>query len=510
MSQPHHTESLALIHIGATSVTLLIGERSPEGKFSLLDQLERPLPLARDIFRSGVITRPVIEQAAAILHAFHLSLGEYQVAASAVRCFTTNILSEATNHEIFLNRMQIASGVKVQIIDDGDMTHLIYQTTLRLLKSNPEIATANTLISHIGPGNTRALYFHKGRIAAYSSYRLGIFRTSEAMADTGSVQQLAYIEEQIRGVVDHLATDYSQIEIDYHVAIGAEIQSVAPYVSPPKLGASVLSLKELEKFTEKLAAMSADEMVRKLHLNYTGSEGLVAALQTNLALARRFNDKQIVVPEGDFHSDLIHNLLDTGPQAKTFHDEILQAAREIGKKYHTDRKHAEHVARFAQELFHHLQDLHGLDPKHELLLRVAAILHEIGMFVSAREHHKHTLYLILHNEIFGLSAADRTLVAMLARYHRRYNPDPNHPHYADLTREERLVVFKLAAILRVADAMDRSHSQRIKNLRFTRERDTLYLDTTDVEDSTVEQLAINSKCDLFHEVYGYEPLLRYA
>lgn len=507
---PTKPECLALIHIGATSITLLIGELNEEGRFATLDHLERPLPLARDIFRSGMITRPVIEQAAAILHDFQLSLNEYTIPDSAVRCFTTNILAEATNHEIFLNRMQIASGFVVRIIDDGDMTHLIYQTTLRLLKANPEIANANTLISHIGPGNTRALYFHKGRIATYSSYRLGIFRTTEAVADTGSVQQLAYIEEQIRGVVDHLATDYSQTDIDYHVAIGAEIQSVAPHISPPVQGASFISLKQLEKFTEKLALMSADEMVRRLHLNYTGSEGLVAALQTNLALARRFNDKVIVVPEGDFHSDLIHNLLDSRTEAKTFQDEILQAAREVGKKFHTDRKHAEHVARFSQELFIQLQDLHGLTKKHELLLRVAAILHEIGMFVSAREHHKHSLYLILHTEIFGLSSSDRTIIALLARYHRRYNPDSNHPHYADLTRDERLIVFKLAAILRVADCLDRSHSQRIKNVKFVRERDTLYIDTTDVEDTTVEQLAINSKCDLFHEVYGYEPILRNA
>jgi len=506
------TDTAAVIHFGATSVTLLVGERTSMGAYTVLDHLEMPLPLARDIFRSGMVTRPVMEQAAAALRDFQQTLEEYAVPVNALRCVTTNILSEASNHEIFLNRMQVTSGARVELIDDGDMTRLIYQTAVRLLKSNPEIENANTLVSHIGPGNTRALYFHKGRIAAYSSYRLGIYRTREAMIheESASANQLSHIEEQIRGVVDHLAMDYSQAEVDYHVAIGTEIQCTAPLIVKPKQGASFIPLKQLEKFTETLAGMNANEMVRRLHLHYTGSEGMVPALQTNLALARRFADKVLVVPEGDFQKDLLMDLLANNPQTKTFQDEVLQAAREIGKKFKTDHKHAEHVAKFAQQIFHSLQDLHGLDAKHELLLRVAVILHEVGMFVSPREHHKHSLYIILNTEIFGLSAKDRTLVALLARYHRRYNPDSNHPHFADLTREERMTVFKLAAILRLADSLDRSHSQRIKAIQLKRERDSLFVETTGVEDTTVEQLAVNSKCDIFQQIYGYEPVLRQA
>jgi len=494
----------AVIHFGASSVTLLVGELPGNGAVNILDYLEKPLPLARDIFRSGVVTRPVMDQAASILRGYQLTLEEYAVPSASVRSFTTNILSEATNHEIFLNRMQITSGSPVEMIDDGDMTRLIYQTTVRLLKSNPEIANANTLVSHIGPGNTRALYFQKSRILAYSSYRLGIFRTREAVAraESGAAQQLFHIEEQIRGVVDYLATDYSDAKVDFHVAIGTEIQSAAPHIVKPRQGACFIPLKQLEKFTESLAAMTADEMVRRLHLSYSGGEGMVAAFQTNLALARRFNDEILVIPEGDFHRDLLMDLLANNPQTSTFQDEVLQSARVVGRKFKTDHPHAAHVALFAQKIFQELQPLHGLDAKHELLMRVAAILHEVGMFVSAREHHKHSLYLILNTEVFGLSLQDRTLVALLARYIRRYNPAPSHPHFSDLSRDERMTVIKLAAILRIADGLDRSHSQRVKDIRLRREDGVFHVDAVGVNDVTVEQLAINSKSDLFQEIYG--------
>ena len=116
-----------------------------------------------------------------------------------------------------------------------------------------------------------------------------------------------------------------------------------------------------------------------------------------------------MVPEGDFQRDLLMDLVSNNPQTKTFQDEVLQAARDVAKKFKTDHKHAEHVARFAQQIYTELQDLHGLEAKHELLLRVAAILHETGMFVSPREHHKHSLYLILNSEIFGLDRLDVTI-----------------------------------------------------------------------------------------------------
>ena len=167
----------------------------------------------------------------------------------------------------------------------------------------------------------------------------------------------------------------------------------------------------------------------------------------------------------------------------------------------------EHVAAFAQQIFRELRHLHGLEAKHELLLRVAAILHEVGMFINAREHHKHSMYLILNTELFGISTEDRIIVALLARYHRRYNPESNHHHFSELTREERMIVFKLAAILRIADSLDRSHSQRIKTVHLRPQGNRLLIQTPGVDDTTIEQLAINSKCDLFREIFGYEVLL---
>lgn len=504
-TSPNSAEQ-AVIYVGAASLSMVIGTQNLDKRFHEVEHLDRPLPVARDIFRSGSVTRSTVEQAAGILRDYLQTTREYGLPLESIRLYTTNILSEASNHEIFLNRLQVTTGLNARLIDDGDMTRLVYQIARRLLDKNPRLAEGQTFVSHIGPGNTRALYFKQGRLAAYSNYRLGIFRAREAVAgvDSESPQHLMHLEEQIRGVVDHLAQDYSGYKMDHHVAIGAEIQSIAPQLATPKQGACRVNEIDLERFTEKIAALSPDELVRRLHVHYTGGEGIVPALQTNLALARRFGDEIIWVPEGDFQRELMQDLVTARPRTATFQEEVMQAACEIGTRYKTDRKHADHVAGFAQQLFRELQPLHALEPRYELVLRVAAVLHEVGMFISPREHHKHSLYILLQTEIFGLSTSERELVALLARYHRRYNPEPNHPHFSDLSREERMIVFKLAALLRIADALDRSHAQRVKTIILRPEGSRLNILTPGIEDTTIEQLAINSKCDIFREIYGYD------
>ncbi len=506
---PSNPAEQAVIYVGAASLSMVIGSQNAEKGFHEVEHLDRPLPVARDIFRTGTVTRSTMEQAAGILRDFLRTTREYSLPLDSIRLYNTNILSEATNHEIFLNRLQVTTGLTARLIDDGDMTRLVYQIARRLLEKNPKLAQGNTFVSHIGPGNTRALYFKQGRLAAYSNYRLGIFRAREAVAgvDSESPQHLTHLEEQIRGVVDHLAQDYSGYKMDNHVAIGAEIQSIAPQLTQSKQGAFRVNEEALERFTEKLATLSPDELVRRLHVHYTGGEGIVPALQTNLALARRFGDDILWVPDGDFQRELMQDLIISSPRTATFQEEVMQAASEVGARYKTDRKHADHVASFAQQLFRELQPLHALEPRYELVLRVAAVLHEVGMFISPREHHKHSLYILLQTEIFGLSTTERELVALLARYHRRYNPERNHPHFSDLSREERMIVFKLAALLRIADALDRSHAQRIKTIQLRREGSRLTILTPGIEDTTIEQIAINSKCDIFREIYGYDIVL---
>ena len=124
------------------------------------------------------------------------------------------------------------------------------------------------------------------------------------------------------------------------------------------------------------------------------------------------------------------------------------------------------MADLAVRIFDVMHNEHRLSDHERLLLYVAGLLHEVGMYVASSSHHKHSYYLIANSEVFGLRRADLMVVALAARYHRRSPPKRTHPEYMVLPREKRMIVSKLSAILRVADALDRGHAQQVRDVRF--------------------------------------------
>jgi exopolyphosphatase/guanosine-5'-triphosphate,3'-diphosphate pyrophosphatase len=190
--------------------------------------------------------------------------------------------------------------------------------------------------------------------------------------------------------------------------------------------------------------------------------------------------------------------------------QILSAARSLGRKYHFDENHAERVRELSVLLFSEVKNEHQLNENHQLYLEVAALLHDIGLFVNSRSHHKHSLYLISSSELFGLSQDELKLVANIARYHRRALPQRSHASFISLDRDERVVVSKLAAILRVSNALEKEHMQKITELKIRREGDQLILMAQNISDLTLERLALASRSDFFREIFGMKMILREA
>ena len=500
------TGSLATaVHVGASSVSMLIAERNEDGSNQPLDFLEQPAPLARDIFRYGEISAETTERIVEILKGF-LSAAAEAGASGTSRAVATNILVEADNYDVFLNRIRIACGLTINPIDDGEMTRLIYLKTRRRLLDTPAMKRPSTLVLHVGPGNTRALLFEDGAITRYTSYRLGAHRTREAIESShaGGPALLRVIRENASGNLSQLQFDYHDLKIDALVVIGYEIQQVSSFLARQ---GGACPAKTLRKLSEQAANMSDLELVQHFKVDYQTAEALVPALETNLAIAEILKAKELHIPHSDYEHGLLQDLLVSGELSGSLDKEVLRSARILASRYQSDPRHGEHVARISLHLFKELQDIHGMGPRDAMLLHVAAILHEVGTFISPRAHHKHSEYIILNSEIFGLDRRDVTTVALVSRYHRHSGPKPDHPNYNDLGTTERIRVTKLAAILRVADALERTHDQRVHEIVVTRSDRRLHLNLPGLNDTAVERLAMQSKAGLFKRVFGLEVVI---
>ncbi|MGA0846107.1 MAG: hypothetical protein ACO3RV_06155, partial [Luteolibacter sp.] len=308
------------LHIGAGSVSMLVAERKADGSLVPLDLLERPAPLARDIFRAASVGLDTTERIVSAIKGFQKSLAELGIDPHALtRAAATNILSEARNHEAFVNRIRIACGIKVAIIDDGEMTRLIYLKTRRRLRHLPAMRRDSTLVVHVGPGNTRALLFNNGQIIRYTSYRLGTHRTREAVeaSQTEGPALLRLIREHAHGNLAQLHFDYSDVEINGLVCIGHEIQSIA---APLVRGGVHVDVTKMREFIASAAELSEAELVKRYQLDYQTAEAVLPALEINLAIAQTLKQEIVHIPSSGYEQGLLNDLLESREMGGAFHE----------------------------------------------------------------------------------------------------------------------------------------------------------------------------------------------
>jgi len=440
-------------------------------------------------------------------------LDEYRITRSdQIRVVATNAVREAENRLAFLDRIYIATGFQVEPTDEAEVSRITYLGIQPQLRSEPAFATATALVLNVGGGSTEVLVVRGGDVLFSHSYKLGSLRLREMLeAYRAPAEQLRNImESQVRRTAEQIVqqvTGHDNLEM---VALGEDVRFAA---SQLRSGAAPdtlerVSIRALEKLVDQVLDTSIDGLVRDFHVTFADAETLGPALLTHVSLARALKLKDIYVSSVDFRDGLLREMVGASRWTEESAKPIIQSVVELGRKYRFDERHARHVAELAKMLFQQLQVEHGLDAHNQLILYVAALLHEIGVFVSAVGHHKHTFYLITNSELFGLRAQDLDLIGLVARYHRRGSPKPSHEKYATLDREQRVAVVKLAAMLRVADALDRSRSQRIQQFSCQRDNGRLIVSIPDVSDLSLEELALKEKGPLFEEIFGMQVLLR--
>jgi exopolyphosphatase/guanosine-5'-triphosphate,3'-diphosphate pyrophosphatase len=504
---------VAVIDIGTSSIRMAIAEIGATGQVRQLETLSQAVNLGKDTFIRGGISKATIEECARVLKSYRRILQEYQIDNPAqVRVVATSAVREATNRLAFVDRVYIATGFQVEPLDEAEVIRITYLGVAPQIRSDPRLASSRSLVAEVGGGSTELLVLQGEDVVFAHTYRLGSLRLRETLAalraPTLKVRNLmeTHIHRTVAEIAEHVRRD-GPLEL---IAMGGDVRFAVQQLQPQWDGHSLarLSTKSLEEFTNKVLAQSEDRLVRRYRLSYPEAETLGPALLAYVLLARELGLGSLLVTSANLRDGMLLELASGDTYSTEFCRQILRSAVDLGRKFAFDEPHAQHVAELAARLFHQLREEHQLPPRYEVILRVAALLHEIGLYVSNRSYHKHSLYLIRNSELFGLGKKELLLAALVARYHRRASPQPTHEGYNTLDREGRVTVAKLAALLRVADALDESRSQRIHELVVQRERDRLVIAIPLVEDLSLEMLALKQNGALFEETFGVPVLLR--
>lgn len=511
-TEPVETPELfAVIELGSSSVRMAVAQSSRHGGFEMLDSLQQTVTLGKDAFTGGVIPQETIESSVGALRDFQAVLSEYGVPADHVRAVATSALREASNREAVLDRLYIATGLDVDIMDEAEVNRFTYQAVHPALEARPRLTERPVLVMEVGGGSTEYLLLKKGEVLSSGTLRLGALRLRAALNEprypVGQAREalLTYIRNDLEAL-KYVIHQYSGMQL---LAIGGDIRHAAAclHARHGQNRLASLSIKSLSTLTARILDLSVEETVRQYHMSFPDAETLGPALLAYVEMARIMRLKTLLAGSTNMRVGVLTDMACRDPWTDAFKGQIIRAAINVAEKYDYDAGHAALTADLCQQLFGALQEEHRLDARYELLLTVAAILHDIGSFVSNRRHHKHSMYLILNSEIFGLSANDLLLVALIARYHRRAMPKPEHELYRSLDRASRVMVSKLAALLRVADALSRRRLKGRREIRVGMRRGQVVIRVAASVDLALEQLALREKGDMFEVVYGKELVL---
>ncbi len=500
----------AVIEIGATGIRLLIAEVGSDGSWTVVDRAERALALGRDVFTSGAISRDSLLQCLAILNRYREILTSWDISDEQVSVVATSAIRESRNRDSVLDRVAVKTGFRVRVIDGLEENRLMYLVVEYALRdASVKMTKTNSIIIDVGGGSTEIMLLQRGKMVAAHSFRMGTVIVDQQMkAMMGSAKDMQrFLAEYIRTTAENLNNELRLDCVKQLIAISNDARLVARSVGTQMTDLyAVIKREDFISFARRVTGYSVEECVQHFRISYGEAESLGPGLLTYQFFLEMTGAETVVVPYLSIREGVIVSCV-AGPDhlvREEFDDQVVASAVNLGKRYHLDEAHSSYVTRIALKLFDSLEGELGLDRRARLLLETASILHDVGSFIRSSDHHIHSQYILAHSDIFGLTKDDMNILSNVVRYHRSEVPSPAHAGYVSLPRSDRTMVLKLSSLLRIADALDRGHSQHIRDFDIELSRDTLILRAQGTHDVTLERLALDEKANLFEEIFGYK------
>ena len=444
---------LASIDIGAHSARLLIVEIDKRsGTYEALEDLEIPVPLGADVFKTGRISDNSVRMLCEIMKKFKLKLHEYKI--KTYKAIATSAVREALNADVFIERIKFLAGIDIQIFTGVDEARLGYLAVQSVIPPNFGFNDKHLLLADIGTGACQVSVYDHGIMRFTETVKLGTLRAIELLSDTSSpsarMELLEPVIDYAFGELEYLS---KKLECDALIVTGASSRAMLSMQNKQRIKRGVIELntEEFRQLREMAEHRTVDALGREFNIKPDLAEAVLPCCMMISNLLKLTKAKVIYAPTistkyaltEDFINDIIQG-------SDPFEPQIFGMASQTAERYGGDMRLIASTAILAEKLFEKLQPIHGMGHRELVMLKVASLLYKTGLFINNQAYHKHSYYIILNTELPGITLEERRIIAMIARYHRKSIPKQQHPDYMALPPDTRAVINKLAAILRLA------------------------------------------------------------
>ncbi len=497
---------VGVIDIGSSAIRMVIAEVGPKHEIRVIENLQKPVAFGKDVFNSASISRQVMREGMTVLKNFKTVLDSYGI--KKVHAIATSAIRDATNRDNFIDQVFVRTGIDIEVIEGTEENRLELTAVEHALGGKHDYDKKNCLIIEVSSGSTEMIILNQGEVQLTRTLSIGSVRLpDQAVAGkTASTVMQKVLKRSIHEIAEYAAREHRLDEIDTFIALGSEMRFVArQFANPLPEDFVTIGKKEFLDLVTAVSKLTPEDVAAKYGVPYAEAETLLPALLFYANFLGETKAEQVIIPMVSIREGLLLELAQmfSGYKRTDVSKQVISSARRLGKKYQYNEQHALCAASLAVKLFDLLKLEHGLGTRERLLLEVAAVLHGIGMYISSNSYHKHSSYLVEAAEIFGLRKTDKNIVSNLVRYHRGAHPQETHELYAALSRPDRSIVSKLASLLRVACALDKSHQQKIRNFTLENTEDNYVIWVgEDLGDITQERDSVAKRGILFSEVFG--------
>ncbi|MGH9970047.1 MAG: HD domain-containing protein [Pyrinomonadaceae bacterium] len=505
---------LAAIDIGSNSIKLAVVDAAASDSFAVLTREKDVVRLGHETLRNSHLAPSAIERAVECLKHFR-SIAEARGAETIIAIATASV-REANNSAEFIREVERQTGIRVEVLSGIEEARLIGLAA----SQGCALRGATSINIDIGGGSTEISLFRDGVPRLLFSLRIGAVAMTERfiLTDPPKSRELSNLRNEIRAAFERPARELRGKKWQQAtgtsgtvLAVGAALRSRTTSETERKTQAAQpaeadIVLSQLSRLNISLANIEAAERRSLAGISSQRSEIIIAGGQILEGAMRALGINLLRTCDWALREGVIIDRLremesESRPPMPDFTDPKLLGVHAVGRRFGYEESHSHQVARLAEKIFDSLAETEGLTRHQRILMSAAALLHDVGYHIAHESHHKHSLYLIENSELTGFSEAERAVIANIARYHRGSPPKERHLEYAVLNTADRESVCKLGAIVRIADALDRSHDSRVNDLRCSRDGDVLNIQMRTDLDCDNELLEAERRREMFEQAF---------
>ncbi len=482
---------LGAIDVGTNAVRLELARVLPDGALETLHTERDPVRPGEGLFKSGVISREVATRLVATLRRYSALCQRY---GARVRAVATSALREARNRDEIVRRVKREAELSLEVVSGREEARLI---CLGVLKGKQP--HQRSLCIDIGGGSTEIIFAQGEQPKDLWSVDMGAVRLTELfdLRDKVPKKQLELVRNFAREMLSERVKAAGRALPSAAIGSSGTIGAIVAFARSEGVGHA--TVQEISRALEELADMDAEK--RRKRFDPRRADIVVGGAVVLEAVMRHLKVQTITAVDKGLREGVLYDLLRRRKVDADDHS-LVDAAVALGHRFGFSEAHGRQVSRLALALFDDLARLHLLPAAARPYLEVAALLHDIGHAVNYQKHHKHTHYLIESSDLPGLSERERHVVGLIARFHRRSKPDVTHELMQGLSPAEFRVVRKCATLLRVADSLDRSHHQPVRELAATVRGRQVVLQVKARASIDLELWDVEHEVELFREVFG--------